>query len=133
MTRGSYMSRGPRSAGGFTLIELMIALVLGLLVIAGAIGIFMANRRAYASTETLGRMQETARVAFELMARDVREAGANPCGSKIPVANTLNTTSDWYMSTIASGMIGHDGAVSTGATAKLSYSYGSSDAIDIVA
>ena len=65
----------PRLARGLSLIELMIALLLGLLVVGGAIGIFTSNRRAYNATESLSRVQENARVAFEMMSRDVREAG----------------------------------------------------------
>lgn len=105
-TRSNYAARG------FSLIELMISLVLGLLVIAGASGVFLANRRAYASTETLGRMQETARVAFELMARDIREAGGNPCGKNLPVANVLtNRDTDWW-ATVGQGVLGGSGAPS---------------------
>ncbi len=64
---------------GFTLIELMIALVLGLLVIAAAGAIFLSNRRVYGSTEATNRLQENQRSAFELLTRDIREAGTNPC------------------------------------------------------
>lgn len=83
---------------GMTLIELMVALVLGLLVIGAAGMIFLSNSQAYNTTETLGRIQENGRVAFELMARDLREAGATACGKDLPVANTLNnpTGSDLY-------------------------------------
>ena len=55
---------------GLSLVELMVALVLGLLVVGAAIGVFLSNRQTYTATESLGRVQENARVAFELMARD---------------------------------------------------------------
>lgn len=77
---------------GFSLIELMIALLIGLLVVSAAGGLFISNKRTYNATETLGRIQENGRVAFELMARDVREAGGTPCGKNIPIANVLNST-----------------------------------------
>lgn len=81
---------------GFTLIELMIALLLGLLVMAAAIGIFLSNRQAYSATENLGRVQENVRFAFELMAHDIRRAGANPCGSHIPLVNTVGSPRGWW-------------------------------------
>lgn len=84
---------GPSKARGFSLIELMVALIIGLLVVAAAGGIFISNKRTYNATETLGRIQENGRVAFELMARDVRVAGGTPCGKNIPIANVLNDTS----------------------------------------
>lgn len=79
-------------APGFSLIELMIALVLGLLVTVAAIGMFLSNSRTYDTTESLSRVQENARIAFELMARDIREAGGNPCAKNLLVANVLGTT-----------------------------------------
>ena len=86
-----------RGQGGFTLIELMIALMLGLLVMGAAIAIFLSNRQAYSATEGLGRVQENVRFAFELMARDIREAGANPCGRHVPAVNVItNSGANWW-------------------------------------
>jgi type IV pilus assembly protein PilW len=82
----------PAKARGFSLIELMIALLIGLLVVSAAGSLFISNKRTYNAAETLGRIQENGRVAFELMARDVREAGGTPCGKNIPIANVLNDT-----------------------------------------
>lgn len=70
-----------RVAAGFTLIELMISLVLGLLVIAGVGSVFLANQNAYRTNTALGDVQESARMSFEFLARDIRSAGANPCGT----------------------------------------------------
>lgn len=75
---------------GFSLIELMIAMVLGLLVIAAAGSMFFSNRRTYGTTEALNRIQENQRVAYEMMARDIREAGGNPCTNN--VVNMLDTS-----------------------------------------
>ena len=87
----------PRKERGFTLIELMIALLLGLLVMGAAISLFLSNRQAYSATEGLGRVQENVRFAFELMARDLREVGANPCGRHIPVVNVVTDSStNWW-------------------------------------
>src|SRR5690606_22126939 len=73
--RMSRLSRGfPGRMAGLSLVELMIALALGLVVSGAAIGVFLANQQTYRSTESIGRIQESARVAFELMAREVREA-----------------------------------------------------------
>ncbi|MFA4097975.1 prepilin-type N-terminal cleavage/methylation domain-containing protein [Xanthomonas perforans] len=96
--KSHYFSVGfVKSQGGFNLIELMISMVLGLLVVGAAIGIFLSNRQAYAATEGVGRIQETARLGFELIARDIREAGANPCDKALPVANVLTApTATWW-------------------------------------
>lgn len=98
--------RHGRKIGGFTLIELMIAMLLGLLVVAAAISIFVANRRTYVATEDLGRVQESARVAFEIMARDLRAAGGNACDQSAPVADVVTPGGAWW-SDWSTGVVGY--------------------------
>jgi len=74
---------------GLTLVELMIAITLGLIVLASVIGVLLANRESYRTSEALSRMQENARFAFEALGRSIRAAGGNPCGAT-KVANVLN-------------------------------------------
>lgn len=93
-----------QKAAGFTLIELMIALLLGLLVMGAAISIFLSNRQAYTATEGLGRVQENVRFAFELMARDIREAGANPCGKHVPLVNVISGSDVNWWTNLNSGV-----------------------------
>ena len=88
-----------KKQSGFSLVELMIALLLGTLIIAAAGGIFIANRQTFRSTDNLGRVQEGMRTAFELMARDIREASGNPCSNAVPLANVIkNPTGQWWTS-----------------------------------
>jgi type IV pilus assembly protein PilW len=69
--------RAPRRARmlGVSLIELMTALVIGLLLVAGALTVYMQSRNSYRTTDTAARMQETARYAFDVLEPDVRLAG----------------------------------------------------------
>lgn len=105
-------------ARGLSLVELMISLVLGLLVTGAALGVFMSNRQTYTATESLGRIQESARVAFELMARDVREAGGNPCANNLPVGNVINSPGSAWWSNWSDGLVGVDGTFATGEPAN---------------
>lgn len=109
----------PRRAAqaGFSLIELMIALLLGLLVTAAAGGVFISNKRVYAATETLGRIQENTRVAFELMSRDVREAGGNPCSTAATVVSQLTSGSNGWWTGYSDGLEGFESGVAMPATA----------------
>lgn len=107
MTVVAFAKRSGRRLGrqqGFSLIELMIALVLGLLVVGAAIGIFLSNRQTYQATEGVGRAQEGVRTAFELMSRDVREAAGNPCVNNLPIANVVTgATGNWWSNLIQWG------------------------------
>lgn len=100
---------GRRHSAGMSLIELMISLVLGLLVVGAAIGIFITNRRTYAATENLGRVQENVRTAFELMTRDIREAGGNQCNSSdnMGMSNVINNpASRWWTNWSGNRLVG---------------------------
>src|SRR3546814_19863808 len=63
---------------GFTLIELMVAMVLGLLVVAAAGSLFMSSRKVYGTTASINRIKENQRIAFAMLARDIRDAGGHP-------------------------------------------------------
>lgn len=100
----------PASQGGFTLVELMIALVLGLLVVAAAGGMFLSNNRVYGSAESLNRIQENSRTSFELMSRDIREAGSTPCGLVNRSVNMLETGASAFWTGFPGGVMGINGA-----------------------
>jgi type IV pilus assembly protein PilW len=86
-----------RLAAGVSLVELMISLVLGLLVVGAALTVFISNKQTYAATESLSRIQESGRIAFELMTRDLREAGGTGCERDLPIVNVLNSpAANWW-------------------------------------
>jgi type IV pilus assembly protein PilW len=101
----------PKSCQGFTLVELMIALTLGLLL-TGVIGYaYLGTRQAFRSTDTLSRMQENARYAFERMSYDVRMAGFTGC-SFSTMANVLNDPTAWSANLFGQPLIGYEEGVS---------------------
>lgn len=110
MNRHSNIATRRRSQG-MTLVELMIAITLGLLVMGAAIGIFISNRQVYRAAENLNRVQEGGRVAFELMARDVREAAGNACVNKLPLVNVISGgTGNWWSDmNVSTALQGFDG------------------------
>lgn len=75
---------------GFSLIEMMIAMVLGLVVMAGVGSVFLSNQKVYRTNKALSDVQDSARVAFEMLARDIRHAGLTACSNSGRVANVLN-------------------------------------------
>ena len=75
---------------GFGLIELMVSLVLGLIVVGGALVLMLSTRQATGNTENLSRVQDSVRTSYDMMTREVREASATPCDAKALVTDVLN-------------------------------------------
>jgi type IV pilus assembly protein PilW len=83
-----------RRARGFTLIELMISMTLGLGTIAVTGYIYLGTVKTYRAHDSMSRLQEGARFAFELMGKDLRMAGTAGC-PRATSANVLNNNTDW--------------------------------------
>jgi len=64
---------------GFSLIELMIAMVLGLILSAGIFSVFSGNKRSNDLNTTMSDMQESARFVLTRIAADARMAGFQGC------------------------------------------------------
>lgn len=60
---------------GFSLVELMVALVITLILLAGIGQIFMGSKKSFTIQDSLGRMQENGRYAMETIVADLRRAG----------------------------------------------------------
>jgi type IV pilus assembly protein PilW len=125
--KASGSSRGQRRSGGFSLIELMIAVVLGLLVVAGLINLFIANRKSYQVQSGNNFLQEDLRIASDRIGWSLRMAdfwGGNPATSVVVgtaasgvVTANGNCNGTWATAvnpatTGGGGVFGYDGAAS---------------------
>jgi len=64
---------------GFSMIELMLALALGVIVTAGIVSLFVGNNQTYTLLNGQARMQENARYAMDFVSRSARAAGYFGC------------------------------------------------------
>ncbi|MDQ2068806.1 PilW family protein [Natronospira bacteriovora] len=110
--------------GGLTLVELMIAMVLGSLLMIGAVQLFSGMRTAYQLNEGLSRVQESGRFAIDLLSQDLRMAGYMGCTSNpnfldIGIAPYLaDDDVDQFYLNFTRGVEGYE-AVDTGPDATL--------------
>lgn len=80
---------------GFTLIELMVAMVVGLIISGVAVAIFLATKSTARMADALSRYQESVRYASYVMGRDIRMAGFFGCNQGLtPVNYGIGTTTD---------------------------------------
>ncbi len=90
-------SQSRRLQSGLSMIEVMIALTLGLVAVGGATVIYLSNRQSYAMVESVARLEENARFAVDLLSRDIREAGNSVCGGALISTNLVTATNTWAM------------------------------------
>lgn len=64
---------------GLSLVELMVALVIGTILMLGVVQVFGASRASYQLSEGMSRAQENARFAMDFLQRDIRMAGHFGC------------------------------------------------------
>jgi type IV pilus assembly protein PilW len=95
---------------GLTLVELMVAMVLSLVLMLGAIQLFTGSKQTYQLSDALGRVQETGRFALDLLARDIRLGGFTGCIAAPDFSNLLNSTPWQY--DFAQPVFGYEGGVS---------------------
>ena len=65
----------PARAAGLTLVELLVAMTIGLVLIAGATQVYVDSSKSYAVNETTARLQENARYAMSVLEPDLRMSG----------------------------------------------------------
>jgi type IV pilus assembly protein PilW len=66
---------------GFTLMELLVAMSIGLVVLAAVAKTFTVQSRQNTAEEQVSQMQQNARAALDLMVREIQMAKYNPAGS----------------------------------------------------
>lgn len=68
-----------KRAHGFSLVEVMIAMAIGLIVIGGVAAVLISSSSLYRSSSNRARVQENSRFALGAMQEDVRMAGYMGC------------------------------------------------------
>lgn len=64
---------------GFSLIELMIAMVIGLVLLGGIISVFSSSRKSFDLTQDISVVQQGARYSIDEISRNIRIAGFQGC------------------------------------------------------
>ncbi|MBX2886174.1 MAG: prepilin-type N-terminal cleavage/methylation domain-containing protein, partial [Granulosicoccus sp.] len=58
-----------RTIAGFSMVELLVAMAIGLILISGMISVFGGNRRSSELNQAMSNMQESARFAIDAISR----------------------------------------------------------------
>ncbi|WP_333976235.1 PilW family protein [Acinetobacter colistiniresistens] len=84
METGLLYPRSRQAQAGFTLIELMISLTLGLLIVAAAIQLFITGITSYKLQKAMAHIQDNASLGLNFIVDDIRKANLS---SPVPAIN----------------------------------------------
>jgi type IV pilus assembly protein PilW len=112
-----------KTNSGFSLTELMVALGLGMVVLAAVTTTFMSQTRFYSAQEQINQMEQNARGALDLISRELKMAGYKPAGGTFDGV-TYSTSQLLIQADLDSS-----GAVSTSSSAneQITYAYDSAN------
>jgi type IV pilus assembly protein PilW len=92
---------------GFSIVEIMIALLLGSLLMGGSIDVLLSNKQTNSLQIALSKIQQDGRTAINLLSTDIRMADYSGCYSDLAngLENTLNnpTSFAWDLSNTVQG------------------------------
>ena len=76
------------SQQGFTLVEIMLAITLSMILIAGVVQVYLSSKTSFQVQNQLARLQENQRISIDFLQRDIRQAGFNISLGDAPITVT---------------------------------------------
>ena len=116
------------SQRGLSLVELMIALVLGLVLSTGVITVFISAKQDYQVQDAISQVQENGRFSLEFLARDIRMAGYSGCSNDMPTANSIENAPA-SVGGFEEGLTGFEGDTATLPSSRFPNALPNTDAI----
>ncbi len=115
---------------GMTLVEIMIAMTLGLVLTGGVIQLFLTSKQTFRMNEAMALVQESGRFALETIARDLRMAGYQGCADPGSVISESIVTNNSPTANLSQTAIA--GVEGSGAADALTVQYASGNAARLV-
>lgn len=98
---------------GFSLVELMIAITLGIILVTSVLNVFLNNKLLINAEVSLSRIQESGRLVMELFTKDLRKVGyhgcSNPADMNIIVMAASGVNADFGATSLRGFEVGSGG------------------------
>jgi len=90
---------------GFSLIELMVAMVIAIIVMGAIYAVYLSQTRVQVAQEVTLELQEGLRAALTIMEREIRTAGADPEGTAGAEIIRADADQFWFTRDVTGGDI----------------------------
>lgn len=94
---------------GNTAVSVLVAMAIGLFLTFAMLQVYVGSKRTYRAVEATARIQEGARFASEMLARDIRMAGYRGCSGSVRRSNSVLADSSSFSYDFGSPIEGFDG------------------------
>jgi type IV pilus assembly protein PilW len=94
-SRPNHAPRGAFRQRGLSLIELMVAMLIGLFLLGGLLSILQSTRNTSSNQALLSQLQDNERIAMSLMTSVIESAGYYPSPETVPLATALPSSPDF--------------------------------------
>jgi type IV pilus assembly protein PilW len=120
---------GNSRAAGFSLVEMLVVVAMLSVLMAATYGVMLPLRRSYTTQDVAAGAQQTARMAVEFMANEIRLAGLNPTESSTPFGIERASVMDIRFSSdrVANGETEANGTLDCGNRERLGYFFKAAD------
>lgn len=113
------LKSGAEGQRGVTLVELMVALVIGLVISLAAAALYLATQESSRSVRAVGDINETGKIALDMVGREIQKAGFfpqqfssvdQPLGGSVAYFGSFFNGKAGNRVAFANGLFGCDGA-----------------------
>jgi type IV pilus assembly protein PilW len=81
-----------RFQSGFSLVELMVSMLIGLMVLGGVLQVILAGKKNYQDQHDISYIQDNTRYVMDILAKDIRLAGYKGCSNQgAAITNVIKT------------------------------------------
>lgn len=84
LSKSAVLKKPQKQMQGFSIVELMVAILIGLIVLAGVVQVVLTSRTTFLSQEEISYIQENSRYAMDVMSKDIQSAGYWGCAGFSP-------------------------------------------------
>ncbi len=127
------MTRLPRKTVGFSLVEIMVSITLGIILSLAVIGVYLAQRNTYKTNVSQAGIQNTENAIAALITPTIRSAGFGGCATLTQALSNLNPGGPpplGTLNTTPAFLMGYDAAAGTTLTITQTNAANSNQATD---
>jgi len=89
-TTNTLFKRIPARQSGFTLLEILVGIALGIVVLGGILSVYVPTLKTWRTTAATSTLQDVQQRSYEMLSRNIRQSGLLVCGQNNALDSTIS-------------------------------------------